>query len=129
MSRWARLVGTIFALGLLFAACSDDSGDEGGGDAANGDAAAPDDEGGGGCEADVCLEGSTFAPDAVTVATGDSVTWENVDGFDHTVTADDGAFDQQLAGGDTHEETFDEAGEFAYHCEIHPSMTGTITVE
>ena len=124
MSRW-RLVGAILALGLLLTACGDDSGEDSGGDGA----AAEDGVGGGGCEADVCLEGSTFVPDAVTVAAGDTVTWENVDGFDHTVTADDGAFDEDLAGGATHEETFDEAGEFAYHCEIHPSMTGTITVE
>ena len=125
MSRWLRLVGTIFALGLLFAACSDDGGED---SSSGGDAPADDGDAGGGCEADVCLEGSTFAPDAVTVAAGDTVTWQNADSIDHTVTADDGAFDQDLAGGDTYEETFDEAGEFAYHCEIHPSMTGTITV-
>jgi plastocyanin len=53
-----------------------------------------------------------------------------VDSPDHTVTADDDSFDSgTLSNGDTFEQTFDEAGEFAYHCEIHSSMTGTITVE
>ena len=31
-------------------------------------------------------------------------------------------------GGGTFEQTFDEAGEFAYHCNIHPQMTGTVSV-
>ena len=128
MSRWLRLVGVVFALGLLFAACSDDSGDDGGGDAASDSGA----DGGGGCDADVCLENTAFNPGDITVSVGDSVTWENVDGTDHTVTADDDSgadFDEELSDGDTYEETFDEAGDFTYHCEIHPSMTGTITVE
>ena len=28
----------------------------------------------------------------------------------------------------TFEFTFTEAGTFAFHCNVHPSMTGTITV-
>ena len=114
-------------LGLLFAACSDDSGDGGSGSDAASDSGS--DDGGGSCDADVCLENTAFNPDTITVSVGDTVTWENVDGTDHTVTADDGDFDEELSDGDTYEETFDEAGEIAYHCEIHPSMTGTITVE
>jgi plastocyanin len=127
MRRWLRLVGLVFALGLVFAACSDDSGDDGGGGDAASDSSA--DAGSGSCDADVCLENTAFNPDTVTISVGDSVTWANVDGVDHTVTADDGAFDEQLSDGDSVEETFDEAGDFTYHCEIHPSMTGTITVE
>jgi plastocyanin len=45
------------------------------------------------------------------------------------VTADDGSFDSgSLATDATFSQTFDAAGTFAYHCTIHPSMTGTITV-
>ena len=66
----------------------------------------------------------------VSVSVGYTVTWANVDGTDHTVTADDDSFDSgTLSDGSTFEQTFDEAGEFTYHCEIHSSMTGTITVE
>jgi plastocyanin len=124
MTRWLRLLGVVFALGLLFAACSDDSGDDdGGSDAAS-------DDGGGDCGTAVCMQDSTFVPDSTTVAVGDSVEWTNLDGIAHTVTADDDAFDSgELDQDGTYEETFDEAGEFTYHCEIHPSMTGTITVE
>jgi plastocyanin len=125
MRRWTVLTGVLLAFGLLLAACGDDSGDDGG----DGGAAA-EDEGGGGCDSDVCISDSLFEPADVTIAAGESVSWQNQDGFAHTVTADDGAFDSgELAEGDTHEETLDEAGEFTYHCEIHPSMTGTVTVE
>jgi len=48
---------------------------------------------------------------------------------DDTVTADDGAFDSgSLAGGKSFSFTFDEAGTFAYHCNIHQSMTGRVVV-
>ena len=44
-------------------------------------------------------------------------------------TADDGSFDTgQIAPGASATVTLDTAGSFAYHCEIHPSMTATITV-
>jgi plastocyanin len=70
-----------------------------------------------------------FAPDERDVKVGDSVKWTNSDGATHTVTADDGAFDSgNLAGGKSFSFTFDQAGTFAYHCNIHQSMTGTVVV-
>ena len=126
MMRWLRLVGAVFALGLLFTACSDDSGDDGGGDASS-DAAA---DGGGDGGTEVTIADFAFDPGDLTVSVGDTVTWTNDDDTDHTVTADDDGFDSgDLGGGDTFEQTFDEAGEFSYHCSIHSQMTGTITVE
>ncbi len=54
----------------------------------------------------------------------------NSSGGPHTVTADDGAFDEELPDGETISVTMpSEAGEYPYHCEIHPSMTATITVQ
>jgi plastocyanin len=45
------------------------------------------------------------------------------------VTADDGAFrSDRLGSGATFSQTFAKAGTFAYHCAIHPGMTGTVTV-
>ena len=72
-----------------------------------------------------------FDPQSVTVGVGDNVIWRFEDGLNsHTVTADDGQFDTgSLAPGDSGEFTFDEAGTFAYHCEIHPSMTASVVVE
>ncbi len=123
MSRWIRIVGGVFALSLLFAACGDDSG---------GDSTTQDSASGGGseCPSDVCMQDTAFSPDAITVAVGDEVTWTNIDGIDHTVTADDDSFDSGTLGdGEDFSFTFDEAGDFTYHCNIHSSMTGTITVE
>lgn len=80
-------------------------------------------------EESVTIAGSAFDPAGLTVNVGDTVTWTNNDGFAHTATADGGAFDTgNIAGGASDSVTFDTAGTFAYHCSIHASMTGTITV-
>jgi plastocyanin len=70
-----------------------------------------------------------FSPDTVEVPVGTTVTWTNNGDAPHTVTSDDGVFDSgELGNGDTFSFTFDEAGEFAYHCDIHKRMTATIVV-
>jgi len=70
-----------------------------------------------------------FDPDPISITVGDTVTWTNEDGFAHTVTADDDSFDSgNLDSGATFEQTFDEAGDFTYHCNIHSQMTGTVSV-
>ena len=80
---------------------------------------------------DVSIAGFAFSPADLTIANGVSVTWTNADGVAHTVTADDGSFDSGTigSGGGTFSHTFGAAGSFAYHCEIHRSMTGTIVVQ
>ena len=93
-------------------------------------------DGGGGGEADtVVISGSSFGDD-ITVAAGTTVTFQNDDGFEHSVTngtngtpADDAAFDEDVAGGESVEITFDEAGTFDVTCRYHPSMQMTVTVE
>jgi plastocyanin len=78
----------------------------------------------------VAISGFAFVPPAVTVTVGDTVTWTNSDGVGHTATADDASFTTgTIAGGASDSVTFSTAGTFAYHCAIHPAMTGTITVE
>jgi plastocyanin len=70
-----------------------------------------------------------FQPADITVDVGDTVTWTNNSDAPHTVTADDDSFDLDgIDAAETASQTFDTAGEFAYHCEIHPYMTGTVTV-
>jgi plastocyanin len=81
-------------------------------------------------DAAVAISGFAFAPASVSVSVGDSVTWTNGDGVGHTATADDASFDTgTIAGGGTDSVTFATAGTFAYHCSIHPAMTGTVTVQ
>jgi plastocyanin len=68
-------------------------------------------------------------PPNTPVAKGDSVTWTNRMNMQHTVTGDNGEFDSgNLAKDQSFTHTFDADGTVAYHCEIHPFMTGVVTV-
>lgn len=70
-----------------------------------------------------------FSPSILTVHTGTRVTFTNRDMATHTVTADGGLFNSgNLSTGQTFSFTFMGRGSFAYHCQIHPSMKGTIAV-
>jgi plastocyanin len=70
-----------------------------------------------------------FVAASLDVAVGTRVTWTNDDPAPHTVTADAGAFDsKQLDPSGSFSVVFDRVGTFAYHCEIHPTMVGTVAV-
>jgi plastocyanin len=142
---------TLFAAAAMLAAgCA---GDDTGGAASGGEPATPptaapattqggdtgggrgDYGGGGGGSGGQAAKGAVriadfaFTPDSRSAKVGDSVKWTNEDGATHRVTADDGAFDSgNLAAGKAFSFTFDKAGTFAYHCNIHQRMTGTVTV-
>ena len=78
----------------------------------------------------VTIASLQFQPATVTVEVGDTVTWSNQDGVPHTATADDGSFDTgTISGGASASQTFTTAGSIPYHCEVHPSMTGTVVVQ
>ena len=77
------------------------------------------------------IENFSYAPTEVGV--GNTLTWTNVDGVPHTVTAGlDGAavnFDSGLIGpGQSFAVRFDQPGLFPFACALHPSMTGTVSV-
>ncbi|HEY6013696.1 MAG TPA: plastocyanin/azurin family copper-binding protein, partial [Candidatus Limnocylindrales bacterium] len=61
---------------------------------------------------------------------GDTITWTNNDTAGHTVTVDNQSScdTNTIAGGATGSLTFTVAGTYAFHCKIHSSMKGTITV-
>jgi plastocyanin len=71
-----------------------------------------------------------YVPKTVTVSAGQSVKWTFTDqSLQHSVTANDGAFDSCLQGtGFTFAVTFAKAGTYAYHCSIHAQMTGAVVV-
>jgi len=72
----------------------------------------------------------SFDPPQISVPTGSMVFWTNDDSIQHTVTSDEGLFDAgPISPGNTFENTFDSAGEFSYHCAIHPFMTGVVLVK
>lgn len=137
--RFVQAAGTLFA-GVSLAGC--------GGDSDNGD--------GSGATVNM-TDDLTFEPGSVTVAVGETVTWENVGTVGHTVTAyedgipDDatyfasGGFDSEeaaldgynsnqegnLEGGETYSHTFETSGTHEYYCIPHEGagMTGTVDVE
>jgi plastocyanin len=78
----------------------------------------------------VLIEDFSFSPAKIVVKKGTKVTWVNKDEAPHTVTANNGAFDSGvLERGDKFTRTFRKAGKFAYHCEIHPEMMGSVRVK
>jgi plastocyanin len=91
----------------------------------------------------VTISNQSFAPNAMTVAAGTSVTWKwndcsGGDGYGsgatcvgHNVTFDDGsglASATQEQG--TFSRTFAAKGTYKYHCTIHgPAMSGEVVVQ
>ncbi|HKH84035.1 MAG TPA: plastocyanin/azurin family copper-binding protein [Gemmatimonadales bacterium] len=84
---------------------------------------------------------SAFSPNPLSVAATGTVHWYNDDktaaggpyggsnGTSHNITADDLSFTSgNLAPDLTFEHTFTAPGTYPYHCSIHPTMKGTITV-
>lgn len=77
----------------------------------------------------VKIQDFSFTPSALNVTVGTQVTWVNGGPSNHTVTANDGSFDSAaIQRNASFSFTFSKAGTFAYHCSLHPTMTGTVTV-
>lgn len=77
----------------------------------------------------VSIANFAFNPATISVPAGSTVTWRNDDATAHTVTADGGQFDSgTLNPGASFAWTFSEAESVAYHCQIHPSMQGSVMV-
>ncbi len=82
----------------------------------------------------VAIVNYAFSPSTLTVSTGTTVRWVNMDGDAHTVTFDDRGHD--MAGMDSgrmgHMGTlsfmFAQPGTYEYRCSLHPSMIGRINV-
>ena len=71
-----------------------------------------------------------FAPEAITVPDGTTVTWTNSDNFTHNVRLlDDGGDVLNLAPGESVSHTFSGPGEHRYDCSFHPNdMSGVVVV-
>jgi plastocyanin len=93
-------------------------------------AASPSAAGGGDA---ITIENFAFSPATLAVKTGTTVTWTNRDSAPHIVVSDTGAqqafSSNSLSDGASFTFTFTQAGTYPYHCSIHPSMKGTITVQ
>jgi len=76
----------------------------------------------------VGIAGFKFTPDAAATTAGKSVSWTNADTAAHTVTFDNGPDCGNVAQAASVSATFPSAGSYPYHCTIHPTMKGTVTV-
>ncbi len=74
------------------------------------------------------MQNYVFPP--ITTAPGAQLTFVNRDLESHTVTADDGSFKIGPFDDKTPEVLTAPAtaGSFPFHCEIHPTMHGTLVV-
>jgi plastocyanin len=123
--RRASKLAAATALGLILAACSSNGGSS---NAASGSSAS------GGTT--VKLASLQFSPTTLTVKAGTTVTFQNTDQVQHTVTngkdgqpASNAAFDKDLAIGSSVQVTFASAGTFNVTCKIHPTANMTVTVQ
>ena len=106
------LLAALVAAALLCAgACADDAGSD----------AAPTS----GVDS-VRVEDNRFAPQAIEVPVGTTVTWRFVCGSLHDVRGD-GFASERLASG-TYSHTFDAPGDYPYRCTLHGGMTGRVVV-
>lgn len=84
-------------------------------------------------EVSIDIKDFAFSPEKITVKKGTKVTWTNEDTVAHTVTSDEdspqkGLDSGNLAKGKTYSFTFEQVGEFSYHCAPHPNMIGSVEV-
>lgn len=123
--RFAVLIASLAIILLVTGACSSD------GDGTN-DPATQSTETGGDIvpgSAQVAIASSTFEPTTLAVASGSTdITITNADAIDHTFTLDDMSVDETVPAGGSTTVTVDLSETIGFHCEIHPSMTGTLQV-
>jgi plastocyanin len=75
------------------------------------------------------LGNRAFVPGELSVAVGTTVTWTNTDSTSHTSTSDAPGWNSGIVGaGRNFSFTFQTPGTFPYHCDVHPSMVGTVVV-
>ena len=122
-SRRILALAAVAALGLSAGACGDDDDD-----ASSDTTAAAGDDGGSTGAAELQVQSNEYSD--VSAQAGGQLDVVNTSGTAHTFTADDGDFDEEVPDGDTVAVDVPvEPGEYAFHCEIHPSMQATLTAE
>ena len=77
----------------------------------------------------VTIDGSSFQPAVVSIASGDRIVWVNRDMFPHTATSRAGGFDSKaILAGKSWSTRPAARGTFPYVCAFHPTMKGTVEV-
>lgn len=76
----------------------------------------------------VKIQNSQYYPDSITISSGDTVRWTNLDSTNHTVVGSDFS-SGNITSQDSYDHTFTKAGTYSYHCSIEPSMKGIVIVK
>ena len=78
----------------------------------------------------VRINGMRFEPANITVKPGTRVTWVQADGMPHIISGKaTGMRSNTLYTGQNYSYIFQKPGEYAYVCDLHPSMKGSVVVE
>ena len=124
MRRHLATVVLMTAVALFATACSSSNG---GG--SNGGGSSPASGGSAGGGTTIVAQNFAFAPGTVDVQSGKvTLTVTNKDSVEHTFTLDDGSSSTDLPPGSTETIKLDLTKTIGWHCNIHPSMTGTLKV-
>ncbi|MBX3314348.1 MAG: zf-HC2 domain-containing protein [Actinobacteria bacterium] len=72
-----------------------------------------------------------FDHEHLEIPVGSTVEWSNVGSTEHVLVQDTGSATVRtpLEPGANQDITFNEAGTYDVHCEVHPEMTATVTVD
>jgi plastocyanin len=121
--RRAAVAAIVAGLFAGATACGDD-------DDASSDGGSTDQTSAGAGAADATLEVDSIAYSDVTAPAGGTLEIDNASGVAHTFTADDGSFDVSYGADETVDVDMPtEPGDYPFHCNIHASMTATLTVD
>jgi len=140
--RNRALVGLSAGAILLLAACSSSAATSAPSAAASAapsveaSAAASSAAGGGACsessaagQVAVSIKNFAFGPAAIQAKVGQIIAFTNNDSAPHTATLDDGTCTTgTISPGSSDGLVFGAPGSYPFHCKIHTSMKGTITV-
>jgi len=119
------------ALAVVGTACS-----SGGGSSSSGGTSGSGGSSSGGCTADsatalsgnLTIQNFAFQPDCFSVSAGSTISVENKDSATHTFTVAGTDVNVSLDAGTNQDATAPDPGTYAFHCNIHPTMTGTLIV-
>jgi plastocyanin len=122
--RRSRIIVMVGALAVVAGACSSDTSEPTGTTGTGGTTATDTSSEPAGDAAELTIVDFAFEPSAVTPGPDGVLRVTNDGATTHTFTMDDGSIDEQIEPGQSVEVTVGNEGGF--HCEIHPSMTGTV---
>jgi plastocyanin len=140
MKTFAAALVTVLSLGLAFGCGSSSSTN----DTVGGTPTAPPPPPSSPTSGSVSIQDFTYAPETLNITVGGEVTWRNNGPSVHMTVSDAGLWnsgtlaapeggggsygDGGSGSGGTFSRVFSQAGTYAYHCEIHPYIRGSIIV-